>query len=43
MFVQVQEANPRTEKFLWEYLTPEQKASIPERAMQFWKDVGYDD
>ena len=43
MFVQVQEANPRTEKFLWEYLTPEQKASIPERLMAFWKDTGYDD
>ena len=43
MFVQVQEANPRTEKFLWEYLTPEQKASISERLMAFWKDTGYDD
>ena len=43
MFVQVQEANPRTEKFLWEYLTPEQIASIPERAMQLWVDTGYDE
>jgi len=43
MFVQVQEANPRTEKFLWEYLTPEEKASIPDRLMAFWVDVGYDE
>ena len=44
MFVEVQEANPKTEKFLWEYLTPEEKASIPERLMkEFWVDVGYDD
>lgn len=42
MFIQVQEANPRTEKFLWEYLTPEEIASIPEKAMQFWVDVGYE-
>ena len=44
MFVEVQEANPKTEKFLWEYLTPEEKASIPERLMkEFWVDVGFDD
>lgn len=43
MFVQVQEANPRTEKFLWNYLTQEQIDSIPERARQFWVDTGYDD
>ncbi len=43
MFVQVQEANPRTEKFLWEYLTEEEKASIPEKQMQFWVDAGFDD
>ena len=43
MFVEVQEANPKTEKFLWEYLTPEEKASIPEKQMEFWVDVGYDD
>lgn len=41
LFVEVQEANPKTEKFLWEYLTPEEKASIPERAMAFWQDVGF--
>lgn len=43
MFVEVHEGNPKTEKFLWEYLTQEEIASIPERAMQFWKDVGYDE
>ncbi|MBR2328377.1 MAG: hypothetical protein IKA58_00645 [Clostridia bacterium] len=44
LFVEVQEANPKTEKFRWEYLTPEEKASIPERLMkEFWLDVGYDD
>jgi len=39
LFVSVQEASPRTEKFLWEYLTPEEIASIehPEK----WKDVGF--
>ena len=41
LFVEVQEGNPKTEKFLWEYLTPEEKASIPDRLMQFWKDVGF--
>ena len=41
--MEVQEANPKTEKFLWEYLTPEEKASIPEAVMSFWQDVGFDD
>ena len=43
LFVEVQEANPKTEKFLWEYLTPEEKASIPDAVMSFWQDVGYED
>ena len=41
MFVQVQEAAERTEKFLWDYLTPEQIEAIPNK--DFWKDTGYDD
>ncbi len=41
MFVQVQEAVPRTEKFLWDYLTPEQIEAIPNK--DFWKDTGYED
>ena len=41
LFVEVHEGNPKTEKFLWEYLTSEEKASIPEQQMQFWVDVGY--
>ena len=40
IFVQVQEGDPRTEKFLWDYLTPEQIAAIPNREM--WKDTGYE-
>ena len=40
IFVQVQESDPRTEKFLWDYLTPEQIAAIPNREM--WKDTGYE-
>lgn len=43
LFVQVQEANPPTEKFLWDYLTPEEIASIPEHSMKFWVDKGYDE
>ena len=43
LFVEVQEANPKTEKFLWEYLTQEEIDSIPERVRPFWQDVGYDD
>ena len=42
MFMQVQEANPRTEKFLWEYLTLEEIAAIPERLKPLWVDTGYD-
>ena len=41
IFVQVQEANPRTEKFLWDYLTPEQIANIAHP--ELWKDTGFDD
>ena len=41
MFVQVQEAPKRTEKFLWEYLTQEEIDSIEHKEM--WKDVGFDD
>ncbi len=40
-FVSVQEAVNRTEKFLWEYLTPEEIAAIPHP--EKWVDVGYDD
>ena len=43
MFVEVQEANPKTEKFLWEYLTQEEIDSIPERVRPFWVDVGFDE
>jgi 8-oxo-dGTP pyrophosphatase MutT (NUDIX family) len=43
LFIEVQEANPKTEKFLWEYLTPEELASIPEDRMKnLWVDVGFD-
>ena len=41
MFVQVQEATPRTEKFLWHYLTEEQISNI--KNCDFWKDTGFDD
>lgn len=43
MFIEVQEANPKTEKFLWEYLTQEEINSIPEGLRPLWVDVGYDD
>lgn len=43
VFIEVQEANPKTEKFLWEYLTQEEIDSIPERLKPLWKDVGFDD
>ncbi|MCF0120595.1 MAG: hypothetical protein HUJ65_03060 [Oscillospiraceae bacterium] len=39
IFVQIQEAASRTEKFLWEYLTDEEKATIEHP--EFWQDVGY--
>ena len=43
LFVEVQEANPKTEKFLWEYLTEAEKASIPAEQMRnLWLDVGFD-
>ena len=43
LFIEVQEANPKTEKFLWDYLTPEELASIPEDRMKnLWVDVGFD-
>lgn len=40
LFVSSQEANPRTEKFLWEYLTPEELRTLehPEK----WVDKNYD-
>ena len=41
MFIQIQEAVNRTEKFLWEYLTPEQIASMEHK--ESWQDVGFDD
>ena len=41
MFVQIQEAPVRTEKFLWEYLTQEQIDSIEHK--DHWKDTGFDD
>ena len=43
LMVSVQEANPRTEKFLWEYLTQEEIDSIPEHLRPLWVDVGFDD
>ena len=43
LFIEVQEANPKTEKFLWEYLTQEEIDSIPERQRPLWVDVGFDD
>ena len=43
LFIEVQEANPKTEKFLWDYLTPEELQSIPEAQMKnLWVDVGFD-
>lgn len=41
IFIQVQEAAPRTEKFLWNYLTQEQIDSIED--IERWKDTGYED
>ena len=41
MFIQIQEAVDRTEKFLWEYLTEEQKAGIEHP--EIWVDKGFDD
>lgn len=40
LFLSVQEAAKRTEKFLWEYLSEEERASIehPEK----WQDEGFD-
>ncbi len=43
IFVQVQEGNPKTEKFLWEYLTQAEIDSIPERLRPLWVDVGFDE
>ena len=43
MFVEVHEGSEKTEKFLWDYLTPEEIASIPENMMKMWVDTGYDD
>ncbi len=43
LLVEIQEANPKTEKFLWEYLTKEELASIPEDRMKYlWVDTGFD-
>jgi len=41
IFIQAQEAAPRTEKFLWNYLTQEQIDSIEN--IERWQDTGYDD
>ncbi len=41
IFVQIQEAEVRTEKFLWEYLTKEQIDQMPHPEM--WVDKGFDD
>ena len=41
MFIQIQEAVNRTEKFLWEYLTAEEKANIEHP--EIWVDTGFDD
>ena len=43
MFVSVQEANPPTEKVLWEYLTEEELNELGEEGRAFWKDKGYDE
>lgn len=43
LFIAVQEANPPTEKFLWEYLTREEIDSMPPEVRAFWQDKGYDD
>ena len=40
MFIEVQEANSKTEKFLWEYLSEEELASVDRSK---WNDVGFDD
>ncbi len=40
LFVQIQDSPVRTEKFLWDYLTEEQIASIPNK--DFWQDKGYE-
>ena len=41
MFVQIQEAANRTEKFLWEYLSKEEIESIEHPEM--WKDAGFNE
>ena len=41
MFVQIQEAANRTEKFLWDYLSPEELEAVEHK--EHWQDVGFDD
>ena len=41
MFISIQEAPKRTEKFLWEYLTQEEIDSIEHK--EKWQDVGFDE
>lgn len=41
LFLEIQEAPNKTEKFLWEYLTKEEMDSVEH--IDFWKDVGFDD
>lgn len=40
LFISIQEAARRTEKFLWEYLTPEERAGIehPEKWVDVWPE-----
>ncbi len=41
VFIQAQEAVPRTEKFLWDYLTQEQIDNLAFK--EKWVDTGFDD
>ena len=41
IFVQIQDATVRTEKFLWEYMSQEEIDKIPNK--DFWKDKGFED